>query len=243
MSHKYAKLALLLSGALVIGTGRAPCNTNVLLDGFNDGNFAGWTVQSGTWIVSNNTLVGHRNPPGLDAYIFTGDTNWTDFVFEVDLSMPHGNAGVVFRSTAWGTNKYELDLWGPAAGSYSNRFTFSEQNNGVATYYTHSIPGNVDGNAMSPVPITENVHLRVEAIGSLLSFYVNDALMYEVDDATPLSNGIIGLNTIWNQTAGFDNVSVTLVPEANVIWALLIAGFIGVAVHSSRRSSIRKTRV
>jgi len=91
--------------------------------------------------------------------------------------------------------------------------------------------GNVDGNVMPPVPITDVAHVKIEAIGSPLSFYVNDGLIYQFNDPTPLQDGRIGLGTIWNWTDGFENVSVTLVPEANVTWTLIAAGFLILAAH------------
>lgn len=77
--------AAFLCGLLASITGIAFGNTTVLLDDFNDGDFAGWTVVKGAWTITNGKLVGHETWPNLDAYIYAGDTNWSDMVFEADV--------------------------------------------------------------------------------------------------------------------------------------------------------------
>lgn len=241
MPHVTRKLALFSFGALALATNTATCNTNVLLDDFNNGDFAGWTVHSGTWIVTNGTLVGHRTSPGLDAYIYTGDTNWSDFIFETDLRFQDGNAEILFRSTGRDTDEYRLGLWSQGAEAYSNRFHLIEYNNGISTFHTSSLP-NQDGNAMSPVPITETAHLKIEAIGSLLSFYINDSLMYQLTDPSPIQNGRVRLGVIWNWTDGFDNVSVELVPEVGSLWVGLSAAAILFVIRRMRPRNRRQPK-
>lgn len=237
MFHSNATLSLAF---LIAITTSCNCPAQlVLIDDFNDGNYNGWTVQSGTWTVNSGTLVGHQNSPGLDAYIYTGSTSWSNFVFETDVIFQDGNANIMFRSTGHWQNEYRLGLYSQVAEAYTNRFFFNEYNNGVVTVHTLSLPDVVAGNAMSPVPIPETAHVKIEAIGSLLSFYINDELMYQFNDPTPLQTGQIGLGTIWNWTDGFDNVSVTLIPEANVVWSVLASG-IAVAVAGARRARGRR---
>jgi len=109
-----------------------------------------------------------------------------------------------------------------------------EYNNGVTYLHSTNLPNIVDGNALSPAPITDTAHVRIEALGSLLCFYINDALMYQFDHPAPLSGGQIGLGVIRNWTDGFDSVLVSLIPEADVAWGLIGVGLLLVAARRKR---------
>lgn len=233
MNRKNEFRAALLSFGFAVSAGTAICSTNALLDNFNDGNFAGWTVNAGTWTINNGALQGVGAGGLIDGWIYTGDTNWSDIVYEADVNFVSGNSEFVFRSTGHWSNEYRLTIWAQNSPANPNMYSLARFRDGVSTSFTVS-------NVASAVPITPNSHVRVEAIGSLLSFYVNDALVYQVDDLAPLLNGQVGLGVIWDMTARFDNVSVELVPEANALGYASVALALIVCARARRKSLVAR---
>lgn len=147
-----------------------------------------------------------------------------------------------FRSTGHWENEYRFGLWSESASAYANHFYFVKYTNGTFINIAASGVPNLDGNVPSPFSIPTNSHVRIEAIGSLLRFYVNENQIFEFNDPDPHLTGQVGLGVIWNWTDGFDNVSVALVPEADVVWALLGVG-ITLAAARRVRGRRRQTKI
>jgi len=122
MRNSRCKIITLIAGMIGIMILSALGNTNVLFDDFNDGNFAAWTVNKGSWTVVNGTLVGHETWPALHAYVYTGNSNWNDIIFETDVIFQSESAELMIRSTGHWTNEYRLELYSQGAEAYANRF-------------------------------------------------------------------------------------------------------------------------
>ncbi len=187
-------------------------------DDFNDGNYDGWTAEVGSWSVENGELhgVGAFTNDGVDGWIRAGNTNWTDYSLEAKVIFKTGNAELIFRSTGehW-QNAYRFIIWWENSPGYPNMFSLSRYKNGEAwaTVFTKDLPGALDGNAPSPVRITNPAYPKVEVIGNTIRLFINGQLIYELEDPDPLTNGDIGLSLVWNWQGNFDDVVVKSLSE------------------------------
>jgi hypothetical protein len=159
-------------------------------DNFNDGNTIGWKSYDGTWSAARGTLSSSGGKALLD-------TNFSDFTQDADITLKsaRGDAGVAFRVTqpAAGTDNYR----GYYAGfSASGRVVLGKANGGWTPLASATVRPGLQH------------HLRVTAVGSTITVYVDDMATprITVTDATYTSgaNGVRAFNT----AASFDDFSV-----------------------------------
>jgi len=81
--------------------GGAPCNISglpkpaLLLDDFEDGDYNGWTVDTGNWVVDGGVLA-QTNNAGGSKWIYTSALNWgDDFVFEAATQIATGGYSIL----------------------------------------------------------------------------------------------------------------------------------------------------
>ena len=220
------KTILLAMAVFLFAVFNAHSGVVLFEDNFNDGNFDGWTVTSGTWAVENGQLsgtgLGHPN----DAFIFAGDESWTDYILEAKVVFVTGNAEILIRKTGTGgwfsnSNFYRFELWSKDSPVYPNCFQFARAE--ITTYttyvyvpFTESYQPDKTSNVPSPVSITNPCNVKVEVRGNIIRLFINNQLIYEVNDPDPLLNGKIALGVIWDWHCHFDDVKVTSIePETN----------------------------
>jgi hypothetical protein len=182
-------------------------------DDFNDGNADGWTTYGlGTWSVNNGEyVVDMGSGSSRLGSALAGDTNWTDYIFDVDMKADLGaGKAVCFRCNV---------VVGAVVGYYVNI---------VGNPYNVFILGKTGNNLVSfYYPSTTGIwyHVKVVIMGANIIVYVNDQLMinYTDNNADRITHGGIGLNG-WTGDEQFDVVRYdnVVVRAANYIYIPII---------------------
>jgi hypothetical protein len=186
--HKWRRFLLFSLFCLLISL--AACGSNrVVLEGpdviFADAFMAG---QTGEWLVEgddagrtavlNEQLVISIQESNLLQYTTLSEPLFADFVLEVDVTQLAGDLessyGLLFRMQGPG-QFYRFDITG--SGLY-----VMERHNGDGTW-TRFVDDWVESGAIKQ-GLTVTNRLKVVAQGPLLSFYVNDQLLQQVNDAS-----------------------------------------------------------
>ena len=200
-------VAAALVGMLYVDQVRARASSvdqTVLFSDDFSGDLSQWNGLIGDWSIDQGELVGTGWGSGTDAYIYAGETSWTDYALQAKVIFVDDNAILVLRSSGRGQNEYLLYLW-QQGGEYSNTYEVSKYQDGV--YYTFT-----GGFIPSPVTITNPSVVQVQVSGNRLFLFINGVYMDEIVDPDPLTNGRIGLGVIWDYTSRFDDVVVTTLP-------------------------------
>ncbi|MEZ4699444.1 MAG: metallophosphoesterase [Rhodothermales bacterium] len=200
-------------------------------DGFDDGDFAGWSVhddvepQSGPsqWVVENGVLVQKSNiwsyaPVELETkyhlgtHVVAGDAAWADYSLNVIArSADNDGIGLIFRYQD-ARNYYRVLLMNDPAWS-------GRDINGVAVNtpiqriekYADGEPYILAENKVAQAYPSGFFSLTAEARGDTLTAYLNgDAILTIVD--TSYTAGPVGLLSYANAGAYYDSVSVTAEP-------------------------------
>ena len=176
----------------------------------------GWTEYSGSpaWSVIDEKYVGTVKPndPYIDVHTYSGNTNWTNYSFEVDITGISGpDRAILFR----------LDL------------ESSKLRKGYAVKYLESdiypLSPNIEilgikGDCyLKRVPVGSKVgdthRIKVEAIDDNIKVYFDNTLKLDCIDTDPILNGNIGfwvqksgahdfLGNQYTNTTAYDNVLV-----------------------------------
>lgn len=141
---------------------------------------------NGTWKITSD---GFYSSGGGDNFALS-DTSAENFIYEADVTFgdTKGAASLVFRS---GNT--------PGSASYVANII---KNEGLARIF--KFPGGANVGSASIDTSKNTYHLRVEAIGTSLKFYIDDALLVAGNDAT-YTGGKLGLLT-FNSTVTYQNV-------------------------------------
>ncbi len=188
MSGKWRRLFLLSAFSFLMFL--AACgNDRVVLEGpdvvFADAFVAG---QTGEWLVEgddagrtavlNEQLIISIEEPNLVQYTTLTEPIFADFALEVDVTQLAGDLessyGLLFRMQNPG-QFYRFDITG--SGLY-----VMERHNGDGTW-TRFLDDWVESAAIKQ-GLTVTNRLKVVAQGPLLSFYVNDQLLQQVNDGS-----------------------------------------------------------
>jgi hypothetical protein len=193
------------------------CSSNrVVLEGpdvifsetFAAGQMGDWLIEgddAGRTAVLNDQLIINIEEPNLLQYTTLNEPIFADFVLEVDVTQLAGDLensyGVLFRMQNPG-QFYRFDITG-------NGLYVLERHNVDGTW-TRFLDDWVDSAAIKQ-GLTATNRLKVVAQGPMLSFYVNDQLLQQVNDASyaagqiALDAGTFGRGGL---EVAFDNVVV-----------------------------------
>ncbi|MDC0707231.1 AbfB domain-containing protein [Stigmatella sp. ncwal1] len=162
-------------------------------DDFNDGNANGWSVYGGSWAVSGSqlTVAAHPGAKAIPAGVL-----FSNGTLDADITLgAAGNAGLMFRASRLetGTDAYQ----GYFAGFEQGQVFLGKADNNWTTIA--SVAASLAANTVH--------HVRVVAVGSTLSVYVDDMVTPKIT-ATDASyaSGTIGVRT-YQAAARFDNVT------------------------------------
>lgn len=203
-----AVLLFLLMGCSRLGGGAVGANV-LFRDQFVPGEMGPWILEGdalGRASVVNDQLLLDLNAANIMQFATLPEPMFTDFVLEVDARPlkgdPANSYGVLFRmqDTA---RFYRFELTG--SGAY-----IFERRNGDGTW-TRFVDDWTAHPAIKPGPNAVN-RIRIEAVGPLLTAYVNDTLVQQVTDATYAAGQIaLDAGTFGDPTmqVTFDNVLVT----------------------------------
>ena len=212
----WLKLSLLLLPLLFVACsnrGTATTGEDVLFqDQFIMGQTGDWQVEGdadGQTSIANERLMIDLNAPNIAQFSSLAEQSFTDFIYEVDARQisgdPSNTYGVLFRVQD-PTMFYRFELTGD--GMY-----MIERRNSDGSW-TRFVEDWTPSPAINQGINTLN-RIRIEAVGSSFSAYVNDQLVHQFEDNT-FSGGTIGVDAgtfVQPHTqAVFDNVMVRMPP-------------------------------
>lgn len=171
----------------VIDVDETPTNANpyaiLFSDDFEDGDSIGWKSASGTWgVLSDDTKVLVQKV-STTALITTGDTSWTDYIYEAKMkvSISNANVGMVFRLMD-ASNFYMYRI-----NASTKKLELYKNVNGTMT--------NVSSTTFAAAAKTWYT-VKVLARGNNIRCYVDGVLQTEwTNPATELTAGKIGFRT------------------------------------------------
>jgi hypothetical protein len=173
-------------------------------DDFNDGNFAGWSVVSGSWSVSSgrlrqtgnvaNDLIYLNNPSALA---------WTDTITYATFNSTDDDIiSLVFRYQN-PDNYYRLSL----SADPGDRFTRLEKR--VA-----GVSSIIVGNTSGYTPST-TFQVEIWAVGDQITVYLDGINPFGISVQDPdLTSGSIGFHANFNNNGFFDDVHVLTLSQA-----------------------------
>ncbi len=198
---------LLLVGALLGLTGKSMAAV-LFQENFETGNISKWIQYDTDFTVQNfngnNVLSG-----GGSGVAYVNAPDWTDYTVEADLylwdgSYPAYAFGLLFRAegeeTFSGMNaymlqlrpyEYEIEKW-----TIGNGWSYIATGSGV-----NAQPG-------------KWYHFKVECAGARIKAYIDDVLLVDLTDSSPILSGGVGMR-IWGAGAYLDNIKVS-VPDVDV---------------------------
>ncbi|WP_059053190.1 family 16 glycoside hydrolase [Paenibacillus senegalimassiliensis] len=163
-------------------------------DNFEDGNTAGWTAHSGSWIVVTDSSMALAQKASATSLITAGEA-WTDYSYEAKAKVPiaNANAGITFR--VQDTNHYYM-------------FRINSTAKTLELY--KAVDGILTSVSSTPFTATTNQWYTLKAVvqGNNIKAYVDGALKIEwTNPINELTNGKIGLRTT-SVNALFDDIVV-----------------------------------
>ncbi|OGV71371.1 MAG: hypothetical protein A3K19_01405 [Lentisphaerae bacterium RIFOXYB12_FULL_65_16] len=177
-----------------------------------EGELGEWKPASGTWTVyALKNPIRSANPfsfwgRGGDAVARTGYWFWRNYEFATTVHpLPDGGFGVFFCQLDDRT-RYEVK-WQPATGDAKASLRLSKVSGGQTTVLAEK------PELFLP---TLWLQLRVAQIEGVITVYVDDRLVLQFTDPTPLLGGAIGLWTSGERGAVFDDVIVKPVDAVSV---------------------------
>lgn len=179
-------------------------------------NINGWTSQSGSWTYQANGLQGSSTG---DAFFISADSA-SDFIYQADFtigSTEGQRAGtLVFRSNADASQAYAVNV---DAGA------------DVITFFKWGNGGGVISSYSTVINTNTTYRLKVKALGSSFTIYVNDVPVINATDST-YSSGKLGLN-VYHSTTMIQNAFVYRKPNTwNAVsgtWTEITDGKQGIA--------------
>jgi len=197
---------LLPQGQGVLGEQNAGAN---FAEAFVAGQTGKWLIEQdtiGSTAIVNEQLLITVAAPNTVQYSTLQEKVYGDFALEVDVTQvagpPESSYGVLFRVED-GQRFYRFDITG-------NGLYIIERHNGDGTW-TRLVQEWTPASALNQGLNVTN-RLRVLASGQSLTFYANDVLLTQVNDAT-YADGLIGLDAGTfggsNLQVAFDNLTIT----------------------------------
>lgn len=199
------------------GCDTPPANT-LFSDNFNDGNYNGWNVSTGSWDVTGGSLHSIQACGGLPiGIITTGDPSWTDYEFSFDIQHLQGWDGgqAIFRNA---DNSYYLLETHPNI-AYGGKIRL------YRIYLTPTYHSVLLIEMFWSTPNQTWRRFTIRAHGSHIQLFdvsgATPQTVFDYYDAEPLLHGGIGFRmgagAICPTEVVFDNVLVTAVPSATPV--------------------------
>lgn len=196
-------------------------STILFQDNFDDGNADGWQSSgAGNWFVENNQYVVQMEPNiKLRAFSVTGDPNWSNFVYEVELNGAEGVDKTIVARYQDEQNWYALNL----RSTPFNDLTLSREEAGQHTILAAAGFNNEIGEWHHLIWTFYNNQITASVDGLPLIAYL--------ETGSTLANGRIGLGG-WTGSWGvnsvvFDNVVVTEYADPTDVTLTQINGKMG----------------
>ena len=180
----------------------------LFIDDFESGSLGSWIIESGNWHIQDGKLVGSGYGRALGGRTGTGNTEWDNYIYEIDVFNKNGiDEGIGFRrSPDGGTNSYEVIIR-HGTGAYNTpeiRLAKVQDGQLKILYSTHNIQ----------LLNNTSYKFKFSADGEHLQGWVNDKKIYDlIDSGTKVKKGPISLSynsgDFGTAEVYFDNVKVT----------------------------------
>ncbi|MFN8487797.1 MAG: hypothetical protein U0350_09415 [Caldilineaceae bacterium] len=170
-----------------------------------------WHADSNAWTIQGDANGNHFycvNPTGDYTFALAGSTQWRDYTEQFDLKVvstdPNGSGNLLWRVGERLYPLYFVDFFSEAQGGLSlvreaPKYTILDQ-------------------ALGGLPYHDWTHIRIEAHGAQVKFFVGDSKnpLLQATDPTPIQQGAIGFGAGFSKSPHtghwelcFDNVRVT----------------------------------
>lgn len=228
----------------LVAAGTARGETILFEDDFNSGTWKPeWVSKGPTQWVEDGVL----NSQDLDgwprdamAVVHDGDTSWTDYTVALSAGFAPGTQwdhfNILLRTDDFLRNSennttgraYQLEFFGTTG--------FGSPERPTPRIALHRFKDGVDEHlfeAYWPLTMDPMVDIVVSLVGNRIGLTIDGRPVIQVTDPDPLLYGGIGVHTIWEAHAQFDNVVVTPEPGSA---ALVATGLLALAGRRVRRS-------
>ncbi len=198
-------------------------NQTIFTENFNS-DLHQWTLeqgQSNMWTINNGTLLAQDEGTLKSGRLNTSGL-WDNYALELDLNNLNGvDEGVGFRRTD-GDNTYEITLRHGNGEFNTPEIILVKVQNGINTIIqdTHTIE----------LKNQQWYHLKIEIFQQHLQVFLDNQIIFDLDDSQPLKTGGISLS-YWTGDLGrasvrFDNVIVNTISK-NLYPVIFIPGISG----------------
>ncbi len=202
---------------------------SLLTDDFNDGNYNGWTVESGKWVIDTSkqlaAVVGGSLLHGL---ITPGGSTWDNYRIELDVKNDSSIDETIGFRRSDSQNYYELALRHAVRGVIgfmgAPEIILRKSQGGVVTQLARvTQPQIVTG-------VTYKV--KIEVVAEHIQIFLDNQIIFDLDDKdTTVKKGGMFL-TYWTGDYGlasirFDNIKVTALNIPKPIYPIIFIPGIG----------------
>lgn len=186
-------------------------------DNFDTGTWhTAWVSKLCCQVVENGALHVEDTdgwPRDALATVHDSDPTWTDYTVSLTAAFIEGTPwehfNIVLRTDGFergsGVSQgtaYQLEFLGQAG------WLPSEANRIVLTRTDHETPSWVTLYDQQWTPLDSPMAITVSIIGARIRLRINNRQIFDVEDPNPLPFGGVGLHTIWEAAARFDDVVV-----------------------------------
>ncbi|QHY96712.1 Arabinoxylan arabinofuranohydrolase precursor [Streptomyces sp. S4.7] len=173
-------------------------------DNFADGNSLGWKTYGGSWSAGDGSYRAESSPGGRALL----DTDFADFTYAADVTVPTGSSGLLGASGGDGGLLFRAARPAVGVDSYAGYYAGIGPTGKVVLGRADDGAWTPLESAQLPLPTRPDHHLRISAVGSTIKVYVDDmatpAISVTDDTYRSGANGV----RVFNTAAAFDNVSV-----------------------------------
>jgi len=168
-------------------------------DDFTSGANPNWQIIGSHWSFANGKAYSDIPTTYVDEFMNIGDSNWTNYTFEVDLEGTDGTDKQILFRTQDNDNGYYVHMIGPIQYQDLEIGKIVNGQWSVISSKTFSVQNNV------------NYRLKVVLNGSSIKLYIDNNLELEATDNAFSSGGIALMNHSGGYAPNnliFDNVAV-----------------------------------
>ena len=162
---------------------------------FTGGTAPGWSISSGTWIVSNGLF--EQTAGGTDNRATTGDPTWSDYTLTLQALKLGGSEGFLIMFNVQDSADF---MWLNIGGWNNTQTAVEWEQNGSRSI----VPGTAFGQTIQS---NQWYTIRVQLSGPHVQCYLNGTLIEDFYTSSA-HLGSIGLGT-WNTQSAFSNLVVT----------------------------------
>lgn len=191
---------------------------------------------SNLWIQNEWLHVQNNDnwwPRDAMALVHDGDPTWTDYQYTVRVdTLPgeHEHFNILFRTD--GLSRYSDRTIGSGYqlnfSIYGSSVNLSRVVDGINTVLWQQMW----------IKKVDAMDILIDVSGNRIKAFVDNNMLFDIIDTSPLLYGGIGVHTVWEAESRFDNVLVKAVPLPATAWLFgsSLLGLLGLLSRKKRRS-------